>query len=93
MLLNIYVYRDKSLSCYDKPFFEQADKEQYSTSVARSIVKSNAAEQARIKDLALYYLGQFDDIKGQFILLEKEEKLLDCEDFIPRKEVKIDESN
>lgn len=88
MILNIYVYRDKKLGCYDKPLFEKDDKEQFSEQIVRSVKKSTEQDKPFIIDKALYYLGQYDDIKGVFLLLDHEEKLLDLEDYLPVMEKK-----
>ena len=86
MLLNVFVYRDKALGCYDAPIFLKDDKEQYAQGIVRACIKASPEDVMNLKDKALYYLGQFDDDKGLFLLLEHEEKLLDLEDYFPRKE-------
>lgn len=91
----VFALRDKKLGAYQDPIFKVEDKEHVVESYARGLKLIRPEEVARARDMSLYYLGEYDDINGTFNLLEHEEKLLDFEDFIPRKdEIKdVGESN
>lgn len=78
----IFCYRDKKLGCYTTPHFEIQDKEHFAEAIIRSIKKSQPTDRGNIIDMALYYLGFFDDVEGTFVLLPTPEKLLDCEDYL-----------
>lgn len=88
--MKIYVYcaRDKKLGAYQFPEYKTEDKEHIAEGTARSlkVVQVEAIEKARLRDQALYFMGSFDDVKGKFDLLEEPEKLIDYEDYLPRKE-------
>lgn len=91
----VFVLRDKKLGAYQDPIFKVEDKEHVVESYARGLKLIRSEEVARARDMSLYFLGEYDDINGNFNLLEHEEKLLDFEDFIPRKDEKehVGESN
>ena len=82
----VFALRDKKLGAYQNPFYRVDDKEHVIEDYTRSAKLASPADRARVADLSLYYLGEFDDIKGEFILLEQSEKLLDLEDYVPKKE-------
>ena len=78
----VYVLRDKKLQSYLDPFFKDDDPEKTTIKTSRGLKLIPEDEKPRAKDMALYYLGKFDDESGKFDLLEHEEKLLDYEDYI-----------
>ena len=83
----IFCLRDKKLNSWDVPHFEDIDVEHKVESAIRGLkLVSDPLQIVRARDMALYHLGYFDDNEGQFILLEKEVKLLDYEDYLPKKE-------
>lgn len=82
----VFCLRDKKLGAYQNPFYRNDDKEHVIEDYVRSAKLSPASDRARVADLALYFLGAFDDIKGEFVLTEQPEKLLDLEDYVPKKE-------
>lgn len=87
--MKVYVYsvRDKKLGAYSAPVVKNDDPEHLSEIMSRSMKKMEDPQQiVEARDCALYYLGQFDDIKGKFECLAEPEKLLDYEDYLPRKE-------
>lgn len=88
MKLFIYCARDKKLGAYQVPEYKTEDPEHISEGTARSlaVVQGETIEKARLKDQALYFMGYFDDVKGKFELLEEPQKLIDYEDYLPRKE-------
>ena len=91
MKLYIYCLRDKKLGSYEPPIFKNVDTEHFTEASARGLRLLSDEEKPRAKDMALYYLGEFDDTKGKFELLEHEEKLLDYEDYIDYGKESIEE--
>lgn len=81
----IYCVRDKKLGAYDSPHYANDDSEHMAEGIARELKRIEAKDIAKASDMALYYLGQFDDITGKFDLLAEPEKLIDYEDYVPRK--------
>lgn len=85
--MDLYVYsvRDKKLGAFDAPHFAHDDPEHMSEGISRELKRIKPEDISRAADCALYYLGQFDDIEGKFELLASPEKLIDYEDYVPRK--------
>lgn len=81
MIHYVFTFRNKVAQYYDQPFFSKEDKEHVKENYARACLLSKPEEHAKLKEMALYYFGTFDDIKGTFDLVP-EEKLLDLEDYI-----------
>ena len=86
MKLYIFARRDKKLQAFDLPYYKREDVEHEVEGVSRGLKFVKPEERARAADLALYYLGSFDDVKGKFDLLEEPEKLIDFEDYVPSRE-------
>lgn len=86
MKLYVYVYRDKMLSCYKTPMIVDLDKEHFPVVVTREMMRTTGTQRAMAKDLALYYLGTYNDETAKFDLLPIEEKLLDLEDYLIEKD-------
>lgn len=84
MKLYVYSLRDKKLQHYQPPVFKDDEPERCSEKIARGLRLIRDEEKARARDMALYYLGFFDDETGKFELLEHEEKLLDYEDYLQK---------
>lgn len=82
----LYFYRDKKLSCFSNPIFENMDSEHFAETIARSCKLITPDQYADVKDKALYILGTFDDISGKFSLLSEPRKLIDLEDYVPTRE-------
>ena len=82
----IYILRDKKLGAYDNPILRVDDVEHVVESYVRALKVCSPEEAVRARDMTLNYFGTFDDVTGKFDLLDHEEKLLDFEDYIPRKE-------
>lgn len=82
----VYILRDKKLGAYENPILRVDDVEHVVESYVRGLKLISPEEAVRARDMSLYYLGTFDDVIGKFELIEHEEKLLDFEDYIPRKE-------
>lgn len=81
----IYCVRDKKLGAYDSPHYSNDDAEHMSEGIARELKRIKPEDISRAADCALYYMGKFDDISGKFELLDEPEKLIDYEDYVPRK--------
>ena len=94
MKLYVYSVRDKKLGAYGAPRFANDDSEHMSEGVARDLKRIKPEQIDEAADCALYYLGKFDDISGKFELLDQPEKLIDYEDYVPRKkDLKDDAKN
>lgn len=81
----IYSVRDKKLGAYGAPHFSNEDSEHTVAMVVRGLVRTPSSEIDEVADQALYFLGEFDDISAKFNLLAEPEKLVDYEDYVPRK--------
>lgn len=88
MRLYIYSIRDKKLQSFEPPVFKDDEPERCKEKTARGLRLIEEKDKPRCKDMALYFLGEFDDESGKFELLDHEEKLLDYEDYI-QSEVKL----
>ena len=77
----VYILRDKKLGAFENPILRVDDVEHVVESYVRGLKLVSSEEAVRARDMALYYLGIFDDVTGKFELLEREEKLLDFEDY------------
>lgn len=85
MKLYVYSVRDKKLGAFGAPKFANDDSEHMAEGVARDLKRIKPEQISEASDCSLYYLGQFDDISGKFELLPQPEKLIDYEDYVPRK--------
>lgn len=72
MILSIYCYRDKKLGAYEVPFVNNLEKDRAAVAVSRAIAGLDSDKRAKMIDLDLYYLGEFDDKTGNIKLCEKE---------------------
>ena len=72
MILSIYCYRDKKLGAYEVPFVNNLEKDRAAVAVSRAIAGLDSVKRNKMKDLDLYYLGEFDDKTGNIKLCEKE---------------------
>lgn len=81
----VFCRRDKKLGAFQPPLFEREDIEHVKVQTVRSLKFVKPEEVARVADFALYFMGKFDDISGKFDLLPESEKILDFEDYLPRK--------
>lgn len=83
----IYCLRDKKLNSWDIPFFTNEDPEHRTEESVRGLkLIADPLQAVRARDMALYHLGYFDDIACKFELFDDEVKLLDYEDYLPKKE-------
>lgn len=82
----IYCQRDKRVGAFETPFFKTEDVEHVTEGTARGLKYVKPEEYSVARDRALYFLGTFDDVTGKFELVPQEEKLLDFEDYLPKKE-------
>lgn len=74
MKLNVYVIYDSVVEAYGRPMFEVMDPEQFAQTYTRAIV-SEPDKFFQVQDSDLYLLGNFDDIKGEFNLLDEPKKI------------------
>lgn len=81
----VYCVRDKKLGAFGTPVCSNEDSEHVVAMTCRSLVRTPADQISETADQALYFLGEFDDISGKFNLVAEPEKLMDYEDYVPRK--------
>ena len=84
----VFVVRDKKLGAFGDPVFKVEDVEHVTELAVRSLKDVSSEQLGRVRDQALYFLGTFDDVSAKFDLLEREEKIVDYEDYLPRLESK-----
>ena len=82
----VFAVRDKKLGAFGDPVFKVEDVEHVTEIAVRSLKDVPVEQLGRVRDQALYYLGEFDDVKAEFSLLEHPEKICDYEDYLPRVE-------
>lgn len=87
MKLFIYGVRDKKLGAMPNgPVFRRDDVEHMTELYVRSVRVTEESQRSEVADQALYFLGTFDDVQMKFELLPEVEKLVDAEDYLPKKE-------
>lgn len=72
MILSVYCYRDKKLGRFQTPVVNNIEKETAAVTLARAVVDLTKEQKNKIRDLELYYLGEFDDKTGVIKCFEKE---------------------
>lgn len=82
MILDVLAYRNKKMKCYTNPFYSQEKIENYEVNIGRSLIAGGPAAVEKMKNLALYLFGQFDDVAGKYILLDEPELICDIDDII-----------
>lgn len=85
-MIYIYVMRNRLLSAYEIPVFDECDKDSYRFKLQKGIILDpDTAKKYHFDETELYYLGKFDVLTCQFDLLDKPEFLLDCGDVYRRR--------
>lgn len=82
MILDVVAFKNKKLKCWTNPIFTQEKLENLETNYYRAIGTGGPVAKEKMKGLALYHFGTFDDVKGKYELLEEPEYLFDCDDII-----------
>lgn len=76
--MKIYTLYNKKVGFYNPPTFSQMDKDDTKVNLYRFCMMSAfEAKKAHYDECELYYLGEFDDVKCEFKLLDKPEFLVD----------------
>lgn len=82
MILDIICYRNKKMKCWTNPIFTQEKLENIEKNTYRSLMIGGDQAVAKMKNLAMYHFGTFDDELGKYDLLKDPELLFDCDDLI-----------
>lgn len=82
MILDVLCYRNKKMKCFANPIYTQEKLENMELNVTRAIIAGGPAAKEKMKGLALYHLGTFDDEKGVFDLMKEPELMFDVDDII-----------
>lgn len=65
MILKIYCYKDVKLGVFEKPFYALQDCDDFKELMVRGLRSETSTEKLlKYRDLALYFLGTFDDKVG-----------------------------
>ena len=79
MILNLYCYRNKAISAYAVPFFDNKEPKDMAITIQRMIMMY-PDKSLDLKVCDLFHLGTFDDANGKFELLEPQ-FLISCGDY------------
>lgn len=85
MMLYIVSYYNKKINAFTTPQYIDIEPGKAAIQLKRSILNIKEAEVQKIsvyKDLDFYYLGQFDDETGSFILETAAQKLLELDPIV-----------
>lgn len=82
MILDIICYRNKKMKCFANPQFTQEKLENLEKNTFRSLIYGGDQAKTKLKNLAMYHFGTFDDELGKYDLLETPVLLFDCDDLI-----------
>lgn len=76
--MTIYSLYNKKVGFYNPPTFSNMDKDATKANLYRFCLLNQAdARKSHYDECDLYFLGEFDDIKCEFKILDKPEFLLD----------------
>lgn len=76
--MQIFTLYNKKVGFYNPPTFSQMEKDAVGTNLARYVqMNPRDARIAHYDECELYYLGEFDDQRCEFQLLDKPEFILD----------------
>lgn len=82
MILDVLVYRNKKMKCFTNPIYTQDKLENLELNIIRSLIAGGPSAKEKLKNLAMYHLGTFDDETGKYDLLAEPELLFDVDDII-----------
>lgn len=80
MIFQVYAYRDLITKAFTRPILETSTPDNYVESMTRAFMVEDEEHHVKSKDLTLYRLGTYDDVKAKFDLLEEPECLLVVDD-------------
>ena len=87
MTLSVFVFRNAILESTGLPVFDDHDADTFKTQFQRSLIASKPEQVMKYENTSLYYLGQYDDEKLQFILEPDPVLLLDCNFVLEKRRV------
>lgn len=80
MKLQVFALKNVIVGYWNPPTFSPQDKDSVKTTLIRFCRQSTVeAKKAHYDECQLFYLGEFDDIKGKLILLDDPEYLCDLQ--------------
>lgn len=83
--MNVYAYYNKLVGAFVTPYFDELPKEAQIKQFERlAVLKPELCIEKGLDVVDLYYLGEFDDVKGEFKLEDKPEFLASIESQITR---------
>lgn len=83
MLLNVIMFKNKKVNAFTTPQFIDIEPEKAAIQLSRSLQLNDKPEiDATYKNLAMFFMGTFDDSTGKFDLERRPKFLLDCEDVL-----------
>lgn len=92
MIYRVYAMRDRKVSAYLTPFYDNQTVVDFVENLKRSILKGQKYDP-NIVDCELYYLGDYDDLVGSLHPLESPQFLISMDSLIKVKESKDDTEN
>lgn len=87
MKCKVYCYRDVQVGAFNAPFLKLEEPDVLKVVIARtvSMMKKEDIDKAHVRDLELYYLGEFDDQTASFV--SRPEYLIRLSDYIKEESV------
>lgn len=85
--MTIFTLYNKKVGFYNPPTFAQMEKEAVKANLYRFCqMNLKEARKSHYDECELYYLGDFDDLRCEFKLLDKPEFLLDLTPLFPKED-------
>lgn len=77
-MMKIYALKNTKVGYWNPPTYSNMDKDDTKVALYRyCVMNSEDAKKAHYDECELYYLGEFDDVKGISHLLDEKEFLID----------------
>lgn len=77
-MMKIYQLKNTKIPYWHPPVFSPLDKDDMkATTYRQCLLDPQKGKDSHLDECELYYIGQFDDVKGNIILEETKEFLLD----------------
>lgn len=81
-MLQVYVLKNVKVGFWNPPTFSPADKENTKQGLYRHCVMEPVeAKKAHLDECELYHLGMYDENRGEFILNDMPDFIVDCKEF------------
>lgn len=89
MLLQVCCWKNKQLNAFENPIFDDHEEDVIRVEMERFLVAGKLEDVLKLKHRVLYKIGTFDDESG--IFTGDLQMLVDADDIIGVREVKVDE--